>query len=99
MMRIPLCLPGGIAAQHRRNELDGVGLGCRNWTDQDVCLEIFFDIVAIYQWCFGCDFDDCDDDQDDDDDVDVQGQGIQQMDLAVLLLLSSGPSLTRRPTR
>ena len=60
---------------------------------------MFFDIVAIYQWCFGCDFDDCDDDQDDDDDVDVQGRGIQQMDLAVLLLLSSGPSLTRLPTR
>ena len=60
---------------------------------------IFFDIVAVYQRCFGCDFDDCDDDQDDDDDVDVQGRGIQQMDLAVLTLLSSGPSLTRRPTR
>ena len=38
-------------------------------------------------------------DEDDDDDVDVQGRGIQQMDLAVLTLLSSGPSLTRRPTR
>ena len=38
-------------------------------------------------------------DEDDDDDVDVQGRGIQQMDLAVLILLSSGPSLTPLPTR
>ena len=39
MMSLPL-KPGGVAAQHRRNELDGVGLGFRNWTDQDVCLNI-----------------------------------------------------------
>ena len=72
-----------------------VRLGSRIWTD----VLIFLDIVAIYLWCFGCDFDDGDDDQDDDDDVGFQGRGIQQMDLAVLTLLSSGPSSTRRPTR
>ena len=38
-------------------------------------------------------------DVDDDDDVDVQGRGIQQMDLAVLTLLSSGHSSTPLPTR